>query len=101
MKQIHSPKKPFDDDTLDRLAVCFHLVKLNLANHGVQADDEVMDEAALALFSKAGDGEDDQGKLVNYASVKLWARFWREFEAEKSSTQDAEAKSTANYASTN
>jgi hypothetical protein len=46
---------------------------------------------------KRCDGDDDQDKLVNCASMKHWARFWREFTA-KSATQDAEAKSTTNLA---
>jgi hypothetical protein len=85
---------PFDDETLDRLAVCFHRVRLALADHGVEADDGVMDDVALALMSKAGDGEDDQVKLVNYASMKVWGRHCREFEAAKIATQRRQNESS-------
>jgi hypothetical protein len=68
----------FDDETLDFVSDCFLAVANDLADQGIKPDDETMNEAALALLSKASEGEGDANELVAHGS-KHALDFWRRF----------------------
>jgi hypothetical protein len=89
-----------DDEQLALLSKCLLDVHENLIANGVKNRrvEKLMTLAAVALLFKASQGEDDPKRLLSYAMIRVWSRYWHTDRSSRKANLRPTASSSLSFA---